>query len=79
MPEITWDVKKTLGTIGEGNGGWKKEVNIVSWNERAPKIDIRPWDGEHKKMGKGITLSKDEVLKLKEILNSLDMDTIEIG
>ena len=79
MPEITWDVKKILGTIGEGNGGWKKEVNIVSWNERAPKIDIRPWDGEHKKMGKGITLSKDEVLKLKEILNSLDMDTIEIG
>ena len=79
MPEITWDVKKTLGIIGEGSGGWKKEVNIVSWNERAPKIDIRPWDGEHKKMGKGITLSKDEVLKLKEILNSLDMDTLEIG
>jgi hypothetical protein len=79
MPEITWDIKKNLGVIGEGSGGWNKEVNLVSWNERAAKIDIRPWDTEHKKMGKGITLSKDEVVKLRDILTALKLDELEIS
>ncbi len=79
MPEIKWDIKKNLGVIGEGSGGWKKEVNIVSWNERSPKIDIRPWDSEHKKMGKGITLSREEIKALKEIINSLELDSLEIS
>jgi hypothetical protein len=79
MPEITWDIKKNLGVIGEGSGGWKKEVNLVSWNERAAKIDIRPWDAEHKKMSKGITLSKDEMVKLRDILTALKLDELEIS
>ena len=47
MPEITWDVKRLLESSAKAAADGK-EVNIVSWNERAPKIDIRPWDGEHK-------------------------------
>ncbi|MFP4466356.1 MAG: YdbC family protein [Candidatus Goldiibacteriota bacterium] len=79
MPEIKWDIKKTLGPIGDSSGGWKKEVNIVSWNDRAAKIDIRPWDPEHKKMGKGITLNKEEALALKAILNETDFNELEIS
>ena len=48
---------------------WNTEINVVSWNGAAPKIDIRPWDPEHKKCGKGITLTGDETKKLREILN----------
>lgn len=79
MPEIKWEIKKNLGVIGEGAGGWKKEVNVVSWNDRAPKIDIRPWDAEHQKMGKGITLSREEITALKEIINGLELDKLEIS
>ena len=78
MPEVKWDVVKNLGVLSEGAGGWKKEVNIVIWNERKPKIDVRAWNADHQKMGKGITLNKDEIKKLKEILDKADVDTLEI-
>ncbi|HDT15416.1 MAG TPA: hypothetical protein ENN55_04325 [Firmicutes bacterium] len=76
MAEIKWEIKKELGSIGEGK--WKKEVNIISWNDKPAKIDIRSWDAEHKKMSKGITFSRDEAKKLKELFNSLDLDTLEM-
>ncbi len=79
MPEIKWDIKKAIGQIGGTSGGWQKEVNLVAWNDRAPKIDIRPWDAEHKKMGKGITLSKDEAKVLKKILDEADLDSLEMA
>lgn len=45
----------------------------MSWNDRPAKVDIREWDPSHEKMKKGITLTKDEVLKLKESLNNYDL------
>ena len=71
MADIKFEIIENLGVIGEGAKGWKKEVNLVSWNGRAPKIDIRDWDENHEKMGKGITLSKEEVAKLLEILSDM--------
>ena len=53
------------------NKGWKKELNLISWNDRAPKYDIREWSPEREKMGKGVTLSKEEVSALKKILDDL--------
>ena len=73
MADIKFEIVENLGVIGEGAKGWKKEVNLISWNNRAPKIDIRDWDLNHEKMGKGITLSKEEAVKLKELLNSLEL------
>lgn len=78
MPEIKWKIIKNLGVIGKGGGGWKKEVNVISWNEKKPKVDIRSWDEEHKKMGKGVTFSKEEITALKTLLDSLEVDSIEI-
>ena len=77
MPEVKWNIKKNLGVISEG-GSWKKEVNIVSWNDKPSKVDIRSWDAEHKKMSKGITLGKEELKKLKAIIDGLDIDSLEI-
>ncbi|NLB53013.1 MAG: hypothetical protein GX808_08765 [Syntrophomonadaceae bacterium] len=78
MADIKFQIKKELGVLSEGSKGWQKEINLVSWNDRKPKIDIREWDGEHVKMGKGITLNKAELLKMKEYLNSIDLDELEL-
>ena len=79
MAKIKYDIIKELGVIGEGSKGWAKEVNLISWNSRKAKIDIRDWDENHEKMGKGITLSKEELKALKSLLNSLDIDELDIG
>jgi hypothetical protein len=69
MADITFDIVRNYGVISEEKGGWRKELNLVSWNGRPPKFDIRDWSPDHEKMGKGITLSKDEAAKLAELLN----------
>ena len=68
MAEIQFDVVKHFGVISEGKGGWKRELNMVSWNGRTPKLDVRDWSPEHEKMGKGLTLTGDEAAKLAELL-----------
>ena len=67
---IKFDIVKHFGVISEEKGGWKKELNLVSWNGRAPKIDIRDWAPEHEKMGKGVTLTEGEAAQLAELLVS---------
>lgn len=73
MADIKFEIKESLGTLSESSKGWKKEVNLISWNDKEAKYDIREWDGEHKKMGKGVTFSKDEMKELRDILNNLDL------
>ena len=71
--EIKFEIKETTGVLSESAKGWKKELNLISWNEKEPQYDIRDWDSEHKKMGKGVTLSVEELNKLREILNDMDL------
>jgi hypothetical protein len=68
MPDITFDIVKHYGVLSEEKSGWKKELNLVSWNGRSPKIDIRDWAPGHEKMGKGITLAPEEAAKLRELI-----------
>ena len=68
MPDIKYEIVKELGTIAESSRGWSKELNLVSWNDGAPKYDIRDWAPAHEKMGKGVTLSEAEARKLYELL-----------
>jgi hypothetical protein len=72
MAEIKFVITKHLCVLSESAKGWKREVNLVSWNDRQPKYDIRDWDPEHQKMGKGITLSHDEMEKLRDCLTKID-------
>jgi len=68
MADITYDVVKHFGVISAEKGGWQKELNLVSWNNRNPKLDIRDWGPGREKMGKGITLTAEEAAKLAELL-----------
>lgn len=70
MNEIKYEIIEQLGVLSETEKGWKKELNLISWNEREPKYDIRDWSENHEKMGKGITLNQEEVTKLRNILNN---------
>ena len=68
--DIKYEIIKEIGVLSESSKGWKKELNIVSWNDGAPKYDLRDWDPEHEKMGKGINLTEDEIRALKTLLNT---------
>ena len=71
MAEIKYEIVRELAVLSEGSKGWSKELNLISWNDREPKYDIREWSPNHEKMGKGITLSKEEIQKLTEALSNL--------
>lgn len=74
LAEIKYEITKHIGVIAETSKGWTKELNLVSWNDYAPKYDIREWDPEHVRMGKGLTFTKDEIKELRDLLNGLDLD-----
>jgi hypothetical protein len=78
MADIKFEITRTLGVLSESTKGWQREINLVSWNDRKPKVDIRDWAPEHEKMGKGITLNKMELWQLKELLNGIDMEALQI-
>ncbi|MDR2518915.1 MAG: hypothetical protein LBD13_05820 [Spirochaetaceae bacterium] len=68
MSDITYEIIKEYGILSEGKGGWRKEARLISWNGKSPKIDIRDWNPAYKKMGRGITLTKEEAAKLRDYL-----------
>ena len=73
MAELKYEIVKTIGVLSESPSGWTKELNLVSWNDRAPKYDVRDWAPEQAKMGKGVTLTQDEVILLRDLLNEEEL------
>jgi len=73
MANIKYEIIKNIGVLSESSSGWTKELNLVSWNDREPKYDLRDWDPEHEKMGKGVTLTEEELKKLKELLGEMEL------
>lgn len=73
MAEIKYEIRERMGTLSENSRGWSKQLNLISWNDREAKYDIRDWAPEHEKMSKGVTLSLEELRKLKDLLNSMDI------
>jgi hypothetical protein len=70
MPEFEYEIIETIAVLSQSPKGWTKEINIISWNGRDPKYDIREWAPDKTKMGKGITISKEEAQILKKALES---------
>lgn len=66
--DFEFDIVEHIGVLAEKSKGWKREINLISWGGAEPKIDIRDWSPDHTKMGKGISLSRDEIEKLKELV-----------
>lgn len=79
MADIKYEIKKELGVISESPKGWKKELNLVSWNGGTPKYDIRDWAPDHEKMGKGITLTKEEAQELYKLLSQIQEKGLKYG
>ena len=74
MADIKFEIVKKIGILSKSSKGWAKELNLVSWNDREPKYDIREWSPDGQTMGKGVTLTKDELAALRELLKDLDLE-----
>lgn len=68
MADLKYEIVEEIGVLSEDSRGWRKELNIVSWNEREPKYDLRSWNPDHNRMTKGITFNKEEAERLRDIL-----------
>ena len=73
--DFRFEIIKSIGVLSTNAKGWSKELNLVSWNGRDAKYDIREWSPDHLKMGKGITMTDAEFIKLSEILSSAESET----
>ena len=67
--DFRYDIIEEIGVLSENAKGWRKELNLISWNGATPKYDIREWAPEHEKMGKGVTLTKEELEALKKLIS----------
>ena len=67
--DFRYDIVEEIGVLSENAKGWRKELNLISWNGASPKYDIREWAPEHEKMGKGVTLTKEELEALKKLIS----------
>ena len=76
MAEFKFEVKKEIGQLSSSKSGWNREINMVSWNDAKAKLDIRDWAPDHKKMGKGVSLNREEAAILREILNEISLDEL---
>lgn len=66
--DFKFEIVQAIATLSTNAKGWSKELNIVSWNGRPPVYDLRSWDPEHEKMGKGLTMTKDELIELAAVI-----------
>lgn len=73
MADIKYEIVKKIGMVSKASSGWAKELNLISWNDREPKYDLRDWSADGSKMGKGVTLTRDELLALRELLNTMEI------
>ena len=70
--DFSFSIEKHIGVISQGKGGWQVELNLVSWSGREAKYDIRSWSPDHQKMGKGITMTQEELNTLGKIISTME-------
>ncbi len=63
-----YEVLRHYGVLSTSNRGWTRELNLIRWNNRKAKYDLRDWSPDHDKMSKGITLTEDEILALMSLV-----------
>ena len=69
--EFSYEIVEEIAILSENNKGWRKELNLVSWNGRPPKFDLREWAPDHEKMGKGLTLTNEEFEQLQKAIENM--------
>ena len=76
MAEIKYDIIQKIAVLSQRPRGWERQLNLISWNEGEPKYDIRDWSPDGSRMGKGISLSAEELGVLKGILADMEEITV---
>jgi hypothetical protein len=74
MEEFHFELLEQFGTVSENAKGWRREFTLIRWNGRAPKYDLRDWAPDRMKMGKGISMTRDEAMSLRNLLNSISFE-----
>ena len=69
--EFSYEILEEVAVLSENARGWRKELNLISWNGRPPKFDLREWAPDQEKMGKGITLTNEEFAELSKTIKSM--------
>ena len=69
--EFSYEILEEVAVLSENARGWRKELNLISWNGRPPKFDLREWAPDHEKMVKGITLTNEEFAELSKTIKSM--------
>ena len=77
MADIKYEIIQSIGVLSQNARGWTKEVNLISWNGGKPKYDIRDWGPGHEKMGKGVTLTEEELIALRTLLQKMNSSVSE--
>lgn len=68
MADLKYEILEELGTLSTSKSGWEMQLNVVQWGANKPKYDLRTWSPDHAKMGKGLTLTREEIETLHELL-----------
>lgn len=66
-------VYRHIGNLSKSNNGWVKELNFISLNNRELVYDIRTWNQDHTKYGKGIMITPKQMVILKKLLSKIDI------
>lgn len=69
---VSFEIVEHIATLSRNETGWRKELNIVSWNGTEPKFDIRSWKDDYSGVGKGVTIFEDEMIVLKKAIQKLN-------
>ena len=73
MAEFKYEITERIAVLSTNASGWERQLNMVSWNGKEPKYDLRDWAPDGSKMGKGISMTHDELVTLKGILEEMDL------
>ena len=73
MAEIKYEVVQRVAVLSQRPRGWERQLNLISWNDHEPKYDIRDWSPDGSKMGKGISMTKEDLIALKGILDDMEL------
>ena len=71
--QFQFEIVQNIAVLSTERSGWTKEINLVSYNDAPPKFDIRSWDPNHEKMGKGVTLSHEEMKTLLDAMADIQL------
>lgn len=76
MEEFQFELLGNIGAISENSRGWSRELNIIRWNGKAPKYDLRDWSPDRMRMSKGISMTTEELIQLRDLLIAMDLETV---